>query len=310
MSERGDQLDPGVWWLLGLERVVSDGLKLSSPEAARRAMLNGVKVAEGPRIELYRVEDLEIAGRPARRYHPGGEGLPLVVYFHGGGWVVGDLRTHDHWCRRLAHEAQVVVVAVDYRLAPEHPFPAGLNDAVACFEWCAGHAESLGADPARVSIGGDSAGANLSASACLVLRDQDGPMPFSQLLIYPAVDLRRQQESLKRFGSGFLLERTSIDWYIQHYGASDEDPLASPLLADTHTDLPPALVVPAGFDPLRDDGDAYASALRAGAVDVTLLHIPDMVHGFLQLNGVVPAAARASSRVAAAAHTLLHGASA
>jgi acetyl esterase len=245
--------------------------------------------------------DLDAGGVPARLYAPSADGpLPLIVYAHGGGWCAGDLRSHEGWCRRLAHEGRQAVLALHYRLAPEHPYPAGLGDVVAALLWAREHAAELGADPARIAIGGDSAGGNLSAAACLVLRDRDLPQPAFQLLVYPGCDLRRCTESYRTLGQGFLLTRDSIDWYLGHYGADPQDPRASVVLEPDLRGLAPAIVATAGFDPLRDEGETYARRLAEAGVRVDARSFPSLVHGFLALDGVVPAADHAVSALASA----------
>lgn len=220
--------------------------------------------------------------RPRRSDRP----MPALVYFHGGGFVIGGFATHDGTCRALAAGGDCVVVSIDYRLAPEHPFPAAVDDALAGFRWVRDHAESLGVDPARVAVGGDSAGGNLAAVVCLLERDAEGAPPAFQLLIYPATDMTRSFPSHRALGGGFFLETPTLDWFLDHYlppSVDRRDWRASPLFAETLAGLPPALVVTAGFDPLRDEGEAYAARLRDAGVGVVELREPGLVHGFVNM---------------------------
>jgi acetyl esterase len=243
--------------------------------------------------ELAEVRALDAAGTPCRLYRPHGvaeSNVPALVYFHGGGWVIGDLDTHDTLCRQLAHGAGVVVVAVDYRLAPEHRFPAAADDCIAATRWVAGQAGVLGIDSTRLAVGGDSAGGNLAAVVALAAREA-GDLPLAyQLLIYPATDQRRGAPSHTTNADGYLLTRDSIRWYHDHYlesDAHDEDWRASPLLHPDLTDLPPALVVTAGFDPLRDEGAQYAQALGDAGNRVAYVCFERQIHGFVTMGKVL-----------------------
>lgn len=217
---------------------------------------------------------------------------PGVVFFHGGGGVIGDLWTHDIVCRRLAVAAGCPVISVDYRLAPDAPFPAGHDDAVAAFRWVHDHADALGIDPHRIAVAGDSMGANLAGAVCLACRG--GAAPSFALLIYPGTDFVNKAASRRELGRGFFLEGATIDWFHEHYlsGADPADPRASIINADL-TDLPPMHVVTAGFDPLRDEGQAFAEAVKLAGSPVSHREYPSLVHGFVQLTGVCPAAAAA-----------------
>ncbi|NRA97822.1 MAG: alpha/beta hydrolase [Planctomycetes bacterium] len=241
-----------------------------------------------------RVEDLQIvvADDPggvigARLYHPApGETLPLVVFFHGGGWVWGTLDQSEGDCRLMAAVGNVAVLSVDYRLAPEHRFPAAADDAVAATRWALHHAAELGADPSRVGVAGDSAGGNLSAVATLALRGESaGTDPLkAQLLIYPAVDCDLDRPSMHTYGEGYLLERVHMDWFYDHYapdrvGASD--PRLTPLFAGSHAGLPPAVVLLAEVDVLRDEGEAYAAVLQEAGVPCDLIVAKGLIHGFI-----------------------------
>ncbi len=260
-------------------------------DARAENRLGAEATAARPPIPMARIEALELPGPagplPARLYVPaglpGGEPAPLLVYYHGGGWVVGDLDTHDGVCRFLAAAAGVAVLSVDYRLAPEHPFPAAVEDSLAAFAWAAENAASLGADPARIAVGGDSAGGNLSASVSLLARAAGGPTPAMQLLIYPVTDALGGQRSRELFAEGFLLTRGDMDYFEAHYlppGADPADPRVSVLQAPDLSGLPPAYVATAGFDPLRDEGEAYALRLREAGVPVALRRHPGLIHSF------------------------------
>jgi acetyl esterase len=226
---------------------------------------------------------------------------PGLVFFHGGGWVVGSIESHDRVCRALARRAGVVVVSVDYRLAPEHPFPAAPKDAIAATRWVLANAPSLGVDAARVAVGGDSAGGNLAAVVAQALRD-DERRPAFQLLVYPATDLTRALPSHALFRDGYFLGKDATDWYIGHYvrdRRDETDPLASPLFAADFSRLPPALVLIGGFDPLRDEGRAYAEKMRAAGVKVELDCTAGQVHGFFHFAGAMRSGERAIQLAAA-----------
>jgi acetyl esterase len=282
-------------------------------EVARRTLRHEALVASGRPIAVAAADDLQVDGAtgplPARLYRPGGarnpaltwqprpERLPLLLFFHGGGFVLGDRDSHDAVCRMLCSAAGMLVLSVEYRLAPEHPFPAAPDDALAAWWWTVDHADELGADPERLALGGDSAGGNLAAvtaQAAAAGRGRDGdPAPALQLLLYPAVDWTREYPSRTLFGHGFYLEDASMDWCEHHYlgvegtpGAVDRsDPRVSPLLGDLRG-LAPALVVTAGFDPLRDQGETYAAALRDAGSTVVARRMPDLIHGFANTPGV------------------------
>jgi acetyl esterase len=236
------------------------------------------------------------------------EPVPAIVYLHGGGWVVGDLDTHDGSCRLLAHESECVVVAVDYRLAPEHPFPAAIDDAVAAYRWVHHHAAELGTEPGRVGVMGDSAGGNLAAVVAQVTRDTDVPAPTAQCLVYPATDALLREASHELFGEGFFLTRAGIEWYRSKYLPDPTDwdsPLASPIEAPDLSGLCPALVVTAGFDPLRDEGRRYAERLEQAGVPVRYRCYDDMVHGFFGM-GVLPGGIGLAAEICLGMGDLMH----
>lgn len=238
------------------------------------------------------VRDLSADGVPLRlfRPHAADSALPVLVYLHGGGWTIGDLDTHDVLCRQLARDAGCAVVSVDYRMGPEHRFPAAVDDCVAAFRWVRAHAAQLNLDPHRTAVGGDSAGGNLAATLCLVERDAGQAQPHFQLLIYPATDMRAVAPSHTTNGQGYMLTTDSIRWYRGNYIADSAqwaDWRASPLLAPSHAGLPPALVLTAGFDPLRDEGLQYANALSAAGVPTQYVCFERQIHGFITMARVI-----------------------
>ena len=245
---------------------------------------------------------------PVRIYRPDAPGpLPVVVFFHGGGWVIGGIDTHDPLCHQLALGVPAIVVSVDYRLAPEDPFPAAVEDCVAATTWVAENADELGADAGRLAVAGDSAGGNLSAVVALKARDAGGPPVAFQLLIYPATDHTRSHPSHQENGQGYMLTSEMMEWFCGHYlGDGDlRHPDASPLFAEDLSGLPPALVMTAEFDPLRDEGEAYAAKLREAGVDARAVRYDGMIHGFIQMDQLVPGARQAiADAVAALRHAL------
>jgi acetyl esterase len=253
---------------------------------ARRAAL-----AYGPGPDLRAVEDRAVASPtgpiPVRLYTPHVDPVGLLVFFHGSGFVIYDLDTHDRECRLLADAAGVVVVSVDYRLAPEHPFPAAFDDCLAATRWAAANAEQIGVTGGRIAVGGDSAGGNLAAAVSAVLRDAGDVDIAFQMLVYPVTDLDGRAASYVENGSGYLLSAEMMEFFIESYtpDAGDRrDHRASPLLADDFGGLPRTLVITAGFDPLRDEGEAYAEALDQAGVDVTLIRYDGAIHGFFQMS--------------------------
>jgi acetyl esterase len=253
-------------------------------EQRRRLALTARPMAIRPALPLA-VSDHRAGEIPLRLYAPAAAPTPgpLLVYFHGGGWVQGSIATHDAGCRLLAHLSGVRVLSVEYRLAPEHPYPAAVQDAVAAYAWAADHADRLGADPARLAVGGDSAGGNLAAVVALAARDDERlPGAVFQLLLYPVTDVGAKTESYARFSDGYLLTESGMDWFLSKYlpdPARRTEPRASPLRAPVLTGLPPAYVATCIPDVLRDEGEAYATRLReAGVAVATQRH--DQVHGF------------------------------
>ncbi len=254
------------------------------PRPMRRVHDTWVPSGSAPGVEQTK---LKLRIYTPQRAQPHG---PALMWFHGGGWVLGDLDTHDQVARRLADDSGVTVCSVDYRLAPEHRFPAATLDATAAFRWLSEHAPSLGLDPSRLAVGGDSAGGNLSAVVCQALRSEPQP-PALQLLLYPGLDFRLQTASVKTFNRGYLLEGPDLIWFRGlYFGAEDhtEDVRASPGLAEDLSGLAPAHVYTAGFDVLRDEGRAYAARLMAAGVPTKDVCFNSLVHGFANLVGAVP----------------------
>lgn len=278
---------------------------------ARAKYQASVAALAPPTPELRRIENRTIANRDRklaiRLYRPaagaGGRTLPGLLFVHGGGWVFGSLDSHDAMCRILAHEAEAVVMALDYRLAPEHKCPAALDDTIAAWRWFVAEAKALKTDPARLAIAGDSAGGGIAAAACQQLRDAGKPLPMFQLLIYPGTDFTAAGGSLEAFGEGYLLTREAIAWFAEQYLPSADDaldPRASPLLADTFAGLPPAFIQTAEFDPFLDQGIAYAERLAAAGVAVEHKCYAGMLHGFARMGGVLDTAFDALEDAAAA----------
>jgi acetyl esterase len=270
-----------------------------SAAEARAELHHSVRAVAGPPIELASVREMTIAGADgplrARLFLPAEAeaqaGGPLIVYYHGGGWVAGDLDTHDQPCRLLARAAGARVLSVDYRLAPEHPFPAPVDDALAAFRDAVARADELGADPARIALAGDSAGAHLATVTARQAALDGGSSPAFQLLIYPVTDLVETAPSRITFAEGFFLTKANMDWYEEQFLGADgdrHDPRVSPLLAEDLGASAPALVVTAGFDPLRDEGEAYARRLSEAGVRTILRRHAGYVHGFTHVLTIGP----------------------
>jgi acetyl esterase len=264
----------------------------------RQQLRTMVTLMDEPAPKLARIADIGIPGPggpiPARVYDAAATALParpVLAYFHGGGWVQGDLETHHGLCARLAQSSGAIVVAVDYRLAPEHKFPAAVDDCVAAYRWLRSRAADFGGDFTRVGVAGDSAGGNLAAVVSQLAPRAALPVPTCQVLIYPAVDFRLDTESHRELADGHVIPRDRVLWYMEQYlaaGADRDDPRASPLRAEDLAGQPPTLIVTAGFDPLRDEGHAYAERLRAAHVDVVDREYPGQIHAFVSLTKAIP----------------------
>ena len=296
-------LDPDVAQLLETVRLAGrPPFESLSPAEAREAYSKTRTASAPPPADVERVETLHIDGPhgpiPMRFYWPkdgGTASLPLLVYFHGGGWLLGDLDSHDGVCRHLANGATCAVLSVDYRLAPEHKFPAAVDDAFAATTWAAHNSTKLNIDPDQIAVGGDSAGGNLAVAVCMIARDDGAPKIRFQLLLYPALDFSFDSQSHQNFADGYSLTRNSLIWFRDHYLRSPNDETdfrASPLQANSLAGLPPACVLTAEYDPLRDEGEAYAARLAQEAhVPVTFWRAAGQIHGFLPMGKLISASA-------------------
>lgn len=295
---------------LGLPPLAQQG-----PQEARRHNRERAASLAGPVEEVARVEGGSLpgpGGRLAYRLysHAAGRALPVLLYLHGGGWVVGDLDTHDSVCRALARRTDCGVLSLDYRLAPENPFPAALEDGWAALQWLHEHAAEVGVDATRIAIGGDSSGGNLAAVLAMRARDRGGPQLKGQVLIYPVTDCDLEAPSYRTAGTGYGLTRDSMTWYWAQYLPDETrrpNPDASPLRARDHSALPPAFVLTCGLDPLASEGAAYADSLRKAGVPVEHVHEPDMIHGYIRMAGAISRARKTWDGCAAFLRRTLNG---
>ncbi|HEY7389305.1 MAG TPA: alpha/beta hydrolase [Bryobacteraceae bacterium] len=301
--KRSDRLDPEARALLEfMDAQGGPPLESLDPAEARATRTGPMAQMGGEPEPLERIQDISIPGPatslPARIYATTTGGLrPGYIYFHGGGFVFGNLDTHDTVCRSFAKQSGAVVVSVDYRLAPEHKFPAAVDDCYAAVTWVAANTESLGIDRQRIAIGGDSAGGNLATVAAMRCRDAGGPPLVAQILVYPVADLSSQDTpSHRECGEAYFLTSAAMTWFNGHYLPFPDlarHPEASPFLAPNVAGLPPALVITAEFDPLRDEGEAYARRMREAGVPVTISRYPGMIHGFVSMHGMLNAGRQA-----------------
>ena len=308
----GNTLDPSIQMMLAAQRVMGiDGLVIGDDPLASRAASGDLTGAlDEPDVRVAEIRPVSIPGPAgvigARHYRPAAEAgpAPLLVFFHGGGFVIGDLDSHDAACRLICRDAGVHVLAVDYRLAPEHKAPAAVDDSYAAYRWAREHAAALGADPRRVAVGGDSAGGCLAAVVTMLARDAGDPLPALQWLVYPVTDMGSGSRSRSLLGDGFLLTKHDMDWFTGQYvggsGLEVTDPRISPLLAADFAGVSPALVVTAGFDPLRDEGEQYVAKLRDAGVPVDHRRMGSMIHAFLNLNALGGGVARANAEMISA----------
>ncbi|MGW6279706.1 alpha/beta hydrolase [Kribbella sp. NPDC055071] len=308
----GNTLDPEIQLLVRAEGLLPTTTK-SDAATARAHMTSLTRWISGPVIELQRVTELTVHGADgqlgARLYVPRDAGRGLLVFFHGGGWVVGDLDTHDALCRSLASDAGIRVLSVDYRLAPEAPAPTAAEDAIAAFTWAVDHAEDLGVDPALVAIGGDSAGGNLAAVVAQQAVRRKLPQPALQVLLYPALDLVGRRPSRDLFAEGFFLTENDIIWFRDHYTPDPTirpDPIVSPLRAEDLTGLCPTYLSTAGFDPLRDEGNEYATRLSAAGNALTHTPHPSLTHGHANLLTLPGETRQAHNHLTAHLRSVLH----
>lgn len=291
----GQELALDAQLLLRLQQLSRTTFVQESVERSRASLEVSRHLVSGEPVQPVLTRDVSIpaphGALAATLYTP--EGLPngagLLVFYHGGGWVVGTRQSHDNTARFLAKHAGVHVLSVEYRLAPEHPFPAAAEDALTAFDFAHEKAGDFGADPRRVAVGGDSAGGNLAAVTAQMATRRGGPAPAFQLLLYPAVDATRRRRSRELFADGFFLTDEHMTWFIDHYapaGVDRSDPALSPLLAEDLSGLPPAYLATAGFDPLRDEGEAYAARLADAGVPVALSRQSDLIHGYVNFLGL------------------------
>jgi acetyl esterase len=280
-----------------------------TPARMREEARARTRMLQGEPVAVARLEEMKIPGPggeiPMRVYWPAGTGpFPVIVFYHGGGWVIGDLDTNDPVCRMLSSKVSAVVVSVDYRLAPEHRFPAAVDDCYAALEWVSLNAARLDADASRIAVGGGSAGGNLAAAVALMSRDRAGPALACQVMFYPVTNVfELTTPSHGHFADGYGLTREHVEFFRDRYVPEERDrknPYASPLLADSLEGLPPAIVVTAGFDVLRDEGIAYAERLEAAGVATTTAHYPSMIHGFVAMDRLFGEAEDAVDEAAAA----------
>lgn len=313
ITRDGRTLDRRIQFLLALGERAGQTQRAFEPQAMRAELLKLSRFGM-PIHSAVDIQDHDIDGPagpiPVRIYRPRriAGAVPAIVYLHGGGWVTGDLDSHEGSLRILADTAGCVVVAIHYRLAPEHPYPAAVDDSLAAYVWAHANHASLGTIPGRVGVMGDSAGGNLTAVVCLAARDRGLPPPTAQGLVYPAVDMEFRAASYDSVGTGFGLERRTMEWFREQYVPRPEqwrDPLVSPMYAADLSGLPPALVVTAGFDPLRDEGLAYAQALTQAGVAVRYCCYDDTIHGFFGL-GLMPGALDRVIEVCRAMGELMH----
>jgi acetyl esterase len=285
-------------------------LQEMTPEFAREAFSVFSQLGGEP-AQVANIENRTIPGPagdiPVRIYTPEGTApFPVLLYFHGGGWVIGDLEVVDAPCRALAKESGCVVVSVDYRLAPEHKFPAASDDCYAATKWVSDNAAEIGVDPSRIAVGGDSAGGQLATVISQMARDKGGPAIAYQVLIYPVTDATISTASYEENAEGYLLTKEGMIWFFNHYMNEDtdrKDPLLSPTYAESLAGLPPAIVITAEYDPLRDEGNAYAEKLKAAGVPVIHSQYPGMIHGFFWLGGVLGQCKQAIGEIGSALRT-------
>lgn len=293
-------LDPQAKWVLDiaeqakvppLEEMSADEAKAAYEERALKLCFQDVPIGK--------TEDLNIAGPhgeiPLRIYHPvsGGSNLPVLTFFHGGGWVIGSRNSHDALCRKICNQGSFIVVSVDYRMGPEAKFPAAIDDALTSYEWVEENISDFGGDSSRIAVGGDSAGGNLSAVVCLGAHERNLPLPLFQWLIYPATNMTMDTGSHHQFSEGYFLTKNLMTWFQNHYLNGPEDNAdwrASPLVAEDVSAMPPALIQTAGFDPLKDEGKAYADRLQNEGVAASYTDYPGMIHGFINLGGAIDTA--------------------
>jgi acetyl esterase/lipase len=288
------QLDPEAQDLLDVMRAAGVAQPYTLPVEQARAQMRSALVTRGEPLALHSVEDTRLPSPqgdlPLRLYRPGPGVLPLALFLHGGGWTLNDIDTHDRLCRRIAKRSGWLLASLDYRRAPEHKHPAALEDAYLGYRWLLDNAQRLGSDGSRRAVVGESSGATTAAALTLLLRELGAPPPTFQILAYPPTDLPERWPSYREHGSGYTLDRQFVIWFLEQYVPADhapDDQYLFPLAAPDLSRLPPALVMTAEFDPLRDEGIAYAQRLAADGVAVEHLHAEDQMHGFLMVDRAV-----------------------
>jgi acetyl esterase/lipase len=306
------RLDPDAQSLLEVVAAMEATPMHALPVDAARERMRSAFITRDEPMALHEVRDASVS-TPAgalrcRLYRPGAGELPMALFLHGGGWTVNDIDTHDRLCRRIASKSGWLVASLDYRLAPEHKYPAALTDSYFGYRWLLDNAGALGGDGGCCAVVGESSGASLAAGLTLLLRDLGGPMPSFQVLAYPATDVFDSHPSYRERGTGYALDRDLMRWYLGHYipaGWDSKDPYLNPLAATSLAGLPPALVMTAEFDPLRDESVAYAEKLATDGVAVEHVHAEDQMHGFLMMDRAVRKAGELVDRVGLA--LALHG---
>ena len=292
-------VNPKIQYFLDQMNTMPLSMDQVTPEAMRSSESSGLMALQKEPVEKVEDRTISLAGRniPIRIYTPKSEGpYPALVFYHGGGWVLGSIESHDAVCRELANLAACVVISVEYRLAPEHKFPSAVDDAYESLEWVASRAAELGIDPDRIAVGGDSAGGNLATVACLIAKERHGPRVVHQLLLYPSAGPAADYPSMTENGEGYLLTREMMGWFQSHYLQSAEDrshPYLSPILSNELEGLPSATILTAQYDPLRDVGIAYAEKLQSHGVEVFHKNYEDLIHGFANFTSFVPEARQA-----------------
>jgi acetyl esterase len=303
------KLDPEAQALLDVMRAMGTPAPHTLPVEQARAQMRSALVTRGQPLALYDVEDASLpsphGALPLRLYRPAPTPLPIALFIHGGGWTLNDIDTHDHLCRRIAKRSGWLIASLDYRRAPEHRHPAALQDARFAYDWLLENASRLGGNAALMALAGESSGATTATALALQLRDTGAPLPALQILAYPMVDLPDRWPSYRERGSGFTLDRPLALWFMKQslpdsFDPADcyRDPYLFPLGTAELGGLPPALVMTAEFDPLRDEGIAYAQRLAAAGVAVEHLHVPDQMHGFLMVDRVIRRAGELIDRLA------------
>jgi acetyl esterase len=302
----GNALDPQCQLACNLARILPK-LETLNPPKARRLFADNIRIFDIDPIGVSHIEDKLIPTPaasfiPIRLYnaHPQRGNLPIVIYFHGGGLMIGSVETHDALCRRLSYHSKVIVASVDYRLAPEHPYPAAIDDCYQAYQYIRKSAYLLGGSPTAIAVAGDSAGGLLATAVCLRAKKEKIPLPVFQALLYPITDISRETESYETFGEKYILTRDIMRWFIQNYTPNLADrthAYNSPLALDPKElkGLPPTYLATAGFDPLRDEGCAYAKVLEQAGVKVEYKHFPGLLHGYLQMTGLIPSAKEAET---------------